>query len=119
MMAERLIELDGPFSTADTEGGVKIVFGDSELSLVFMHWCLVEHRVILKDVAAFKWDDSDLANCAVAPEGVYQVEGSAWVASLRDVGRIGSAEPRHHFRFYLNSEGAALDVIASSFASLS
>jgi hypothetical protein len=115
-MVERLIELDVPFSTADTEGRVKIAFTDSELSLVFMNWRLVEQRVIFKDVAAFKWDDCDLANCTVAPDRIYQVEGSAWMASLRDAGRVGAAEPHHHFRFYFNSQGAALDVIASSFA---
>lgn len=113
-MSERLVELDVPFSIADTEGRASIAFADAKLSLTFRDWQLVEHSVSFVEVVAFRWDNNYLSSCEVAPDRVYEVHDSAWMSALRESGAIGSTTQHRHFRFYFNSEGAALDVIASS-----
>jgi len=113
-MAERFIELEVPFSTADTEGRVQIAFTDYRLSVVFKDWRNVATNLVFEEVSAFRWDDSYLCTCEIAPDRVYRVEESSWMAALRETGRIGSAERPVHFRLYFNSEGSALDVIATA-----
>ena len=113
-MPERYTELDVPFSTADTEGKAEITFRDFRLAVVFKDWRNVVTRVVFEEVAAFRWDDNYLCTCDVAPDRVYQIEESSWMAALRDAGRLGSPERHVHYRLYFISEASALDVIATS-----
>lgn len=111
-MKETLLELDVPFSTADTEGKVELFYKNYQLEVRFWQWDRKETNVVFDEVAGFRWDDNYLGSVEVPPDRIYEVMDSSWMLELEESGRLGNIK-RHHYRLYFISEASAIDVIAS------
>ena len=112
-MNENYVELDVPFSTADTIGKVELSYKDRHLKLKFQQFDDAITMIEFSDVIGFRWDDNYLNQVEVAPDRVYEIENSEWKSELHKELRI-NLEKYHHYKLYFISEAAALDVIASS-----
>ena len=88
LMNENYVELDVPFSTADTIGKAELSYKDRHLKLNFRQFDDATIMIEFSDVIGFRWDDNYLSQVKVAPDRVYEIENSEWKSELHKELRI-------------------------------
>jgi hypothetical protein len=110
-MSEVHLELETPFTTADTEGPLVMHFSGATLSVTFSNFRTPPQTVVFHYAREFSWTGWDHASADAKPDSVYEITGSALLAPFT---RFAAGGLRfRHFRLGFNAEGKFLDVIAT------
>ena len=112
-MKETYVELDIPFSTANTIGKAEILYSDRKLYIDFKQFNDKQLTIEFEDVIGFRWDNKYLSRVTEPPDRVYEIQNSVWMAELEGEFKINKNH-FYHYKLYFITEAAALDVVASS-----
>lgn len=111
-MSESYIELSPPFTTADTEGPVRLSFDGSCLVAEFSNYKTSTQRLVFSDVRSFAWTGWEGTPTGISPDRIYEVKDSKMLAGFAGF-LVGELSFRH-FKLGFNAEAKYLDVIATT-----
>jgi hypothetical protein len=111
-MAERVLPIRFPLSTADAEGPASLRFQNGELLLALRDWESKECMVEFTDVVGFRWTlEGAHERLGLRDDEIYEIQDSDWIRGLVEVGSIESADAVRHVLIGFNEEGAWLEVV--------